>query len=77
LNADPARWTFLTGDRDQIDQFAARFGISISRSLTDPVDITHNLRTAIVDAEGRLVKVYTGNEWKPDEVIADLRAIAR
>jgi protein SCO1/2 len=77
LKADPARWTFVTGDRDEIDQFAARFGVSISRSLTDAVDITHNLRTAIVDAEGRLVKVYTGNEWKPAAVVADLRALAR
>ena len=77
LKADPARWTFLTGDRDKIDQFASRFGVSISRSLTDAVDITHNLRTAIVDTEGRLVKVYTGNEWKPQEVIADLKAVGR
>lgn len=77
LKADPSRWTFLTGDRDKIDQFASRFGVSISRSLTDAVDITHNLRTAIVDAEGRLVKVYTGNEWKPETVVADLMALAR
>jgi protein SCO1/2 len=76
LGADPARWTFLTGDRDDIDQFASRFGVSINRSPTDPIDIAHNLRTAIVDAEGRLVKVYTGNEWKPDEVIADLERVA-
>ncbi len=77
LKADPARWTFLTGDRDNVDQFASRFGVSINRSLTDALDIAHNLRTAIVDAEGRLVKVYTGNEWKPSEVVADLKAVAR
>src|SRR6185436_1062670 len=65
LMADPARWTFLTGDRDGIDQFAARFGVSISRALNDALDITHNLRTAIVDADGKLVKVYIGNEWTP------------
>jgi protein SCO1/2 len=76
LGADPARWTFLTGDRDTIDQFAARFGVSLDRSLVDPLDITHNLRTAIVDAEGKLVKVYTGNQWKPEEVVADLKAVA-
>jgi protein SCO1/2 len=46
LNADLARWTFLTGDRDEIDRFAARFGVSISRAMNDARDITHNLRTA-------------------------------
>jgi protein SCO1/2 len=74
LNADLSRWTFLTGDRDDIDRFAARFGVSVARALNDPRDITHNLRTAIIDSEGRLVKVYTGNEWTPEEVLADLKA---
>jgi protein SCO1 len=77
LDADLTRWTFLTGDRDDIDQFASRFGVSISRSLDDPLSITHNLRTAIIDADGRLVKVYTGNEWSPDQILADLKPIAR
>ena len=71
LNADLARWTFLTGDRDEVDQFAARFGVSVGRALNDARDITHNLRTAIVDADGKLVKVYTGNDRSPDQVLAD------
>ncbi len=77
LNADLTRWTFLTGDRDDVDQFASRFGVSISRALDDPLNITHNLRTAIIGADGRLVKVYTGNEWSPDQIIADLKPIVR
>jgi len=75
LNADLSRWTFLTGDRDEIDRFASRFGVSIARAMNDPRDITHNLRTAIVGADGRLVKVYIGNEWSPDQVLADLRSV--
>jgi|SRR5436190_4216119 len=77
LNADPARWTFLTGDRDDVDRFAMRFGVSIARAMNDPRDITHNLRTAIVDADGRLVKVYIGNEWTPEQVLTDLRPVVR
>ena len=73
-NADLTRWTFLTGDRDEIDQFASRFGVSIARALNDPRDITHNLRTAIIDADGKLVKVYTGNDWTPEQVLADLKS---
>jgi protein SCO1/2 len=74
LDADLSRWTFLTGDRDDIDQFAARFGVSVARALNDARDITHNLRTAIVDGQGKLVKVYTGNDWTPAQVLADLKA---
>lgn len=72
LAADPSRWTFVTGDRDEIDRFASRFGISIARDLTDPKNITHNLRTAIVDTDGRLVKAFTGNEWTPEQLLAEL-----
>jgi protein SCO1/2 len=73
LDADLTRWTFLTGDRDEIDQFGARFGVSVSRALNDARDITHNLRTAIINADGTLAKVYIGNDWTPEQVIADLR----
>jgi protein SCO1 len=76
LGADLSRWTFLTGDRDDIDRFAARFGVAITREMIDPTNITHNLRTAIVDPRGVLVKAYTGNEWTPEQAIADLSAVA-
>jgi protein SCO1/2 len=77
LGADPKIWTFLTGDRDDIDRFATRFGVSVVRSTNDPRDITHNLRTAIIDPAGKLVKVYVGNEWTPEQVLADLAPLAR
>ena len=75
LEADLARWTFLTGDRDDIDRFASRFGVQVARAANNPRDITHNLRTAIVGADGKLVKIYTGNEWTPEQILADLRAL--
>jgi protein SCO1/2 len=73
LGADTTRWTFFTGDRDDIDRFASRFGVTIARDTSDPLNITHNLRTVIVDRDGKLVKVYTGNEWTPDQILADLK----
>ena len=49
LGADTSRWTFFTGDRDDVDRFASRFGVTIARDVKDPLNITHNLRTAIID----------------------------
>jgi protein SCO1/2 len=72
LEADTAHWSFFTGDRDEIDQFAARFGVSIVRG-TSPDDIAHNLRTAIIDAKGKVVKIYTGTEWTPAQLLGDLK----
>jgi len=75
LGADPRIWTFLTGDRDEIDKFASRFGVSIARAQYDQRDITHTLRTAIIDRQGNLVKNYTGNEWKPEQLLADVKVL--
>ena len=75
LGADPALWTFATGDRDQIDQWASRFGVSVSRQMNDQRDISHNLRTAIIDRQGNLVQTYVGNEWTPEQVLADVRVM--
>ena len=77
LHANLRRWTFLTGDRDDIDRFASRFGVAVSRALNDPRDITHNLRTVIINSDGKLVKTYTGNDWTPEQVLADLKRVIR
>jgi protein SCO1 len=74
LQADPLLWTFVTGEREEITRFAARFGVSVERAEQNPIDITHNLRTAIIDAEGRLVKMHSGNSWAPADIVADLKA---
>ncbi len=76
LEADPRIWSFLTGDRDELDQWASRFGVSVLRAPNDTKDITHNLITAIIDRQGKLVHTYTGNEWTPERVLADVRVMA-
>ena len=74
LGADPSVWTFVTGDRDDIDTFALHFGVTLLRGeAKDPDEIGHTLRTAIIDRSGKLVKSYTGNEWTPEQLIADLK----
>jgi protein SCO1/2 len=72
VGAESDTWTFLTGERDDIDRFAARLGVSVVREQ-NPADITHNLRTAVIDANGRLEQVFTGNEWTPAQVVSRVR----
>ena len=71
--ADPAVWTFLTGDRVTVDRFAARFGVGAVREANS-TEIGHNLRTALVGPDRRIVKFYSGSDWTPGTVLADLRA---
>ena len=75
LKADPQIWSFVTGDRDNITRLAARFGLGVMRDEQNPTEISHTLRTAVLDTEGRLVNIYTGNSWKVEELLADLKTI--
>jgi protein SCO1 len=74
--ADPSVWTFVTGDPTEVSRFASRFGVSIAREPNAPTEIVHNLRTAILDTEGRLVTVFGGNDWTPTQVVAELKRVA-
>jgi protein SCO1/2 len=77
VRADPAVWTFLTGDVGTIDHLAAQFGVGVLRDPQDAANITHNLRTTLIGADGRLAKVYSGNDWTPAEVLGELRKAGR
>jgi protein SCO1/2 len=71
--ADFSTWDFVT-DPDTsgqtLQRFAEGFGLTY---VPEEGTFTHNLRTAILDKNGKLVKVIVGNEWKPEEVIKDMR----
>ena len=73
-DADPAIWTFLTGDPMEVNKFASQFGLYVEHNPQDAINITHNLRTAVIDPEGRLVAAHSGNSWTPAELVADLSA---
>jgi protein SCO1 len=74
LNADPAVWSFVTGEPKAAADFARQFGIYTERDLGTGANLVHNLRTAVVDADGRMVKVHSGNDWTPADLVADLKA---
>ena len=72
--ADPAVWSFLTGEPAVVSTFAEQFGVYTEQSPQSSTEITHNLRTAVIGPDGRLVTVHSGNSWTPAELVADLEA---
>ena len=71
--ADPRTWSYLTGTAAAIDHFTSRFGVSTIADKNTAETLTHNLRTAVIDRQGRLVKIHSGNEWTVETLLADLR----
>ncbi|HEV2705242.1 MAG TPA: SCO family protein [Pyrinomonadaceae bacterium] len=68
-----ARWEFATGDPEEIRRMANFFGLTYNAADDK---IVHSLRTIVVGADGRVFKVYRGNEWKPSDAVADLERAA-
>lgn len=63
-------WDFATGDPSEVRRFAEFFGLMYS---VESGQLIHSLRTAVVTPDGKLYKLYRGNEWKPAEVLNDLK----
>jgi protein SCO1/2 len=71
---DPARWIFATGAREELDALTEQFGLNYGR-VGETFD--HNLRTVVVDPDGRIRKIFIGNEWQPTELVSEILAAAR
>jgi protein SCO1 len=74
LNADARVWSFMTGEPSEVTRFSSAFGIDVEADQQHPDQIIHNLRTAVIDSDGRVVKVQSGNSWTPAQLVADLSA---
>ena len=69
--ADPAVWRFATAEESVVDRLAATFGVNVTREKDGT--ITHNLRTAVVDANGRIVSVHDSNAWSAASIVDELK----
>jgi protein SCO1/2 len=68
-----AHWEFASGSTDEVKGIAKFFGLRYYKDDQSGKDqIIHSLRTAVIGPDSKIVKVYRGNEWKPDEIMRDL-----
>jgi protein SCO1/2 len=65
-------WDFASGTPEQVRKVADFFGL---KYWTEGGQIVHALVTALVGPDGKVVKVFRGNDWQPADVLADLRGL--
>lgn len=66
-----SNWRLATGAPADIRRFAEFFGLGYNPANDQ---ITHNLVTAVIAPDGKVYKLYTGNQWKNADLLNDLRA---
>jgi len=67
-------WEFAGGSKDEVKGIAQFFGLRyFFDSESGEEQVIHSLRTAVIGPDGKLVKLYRQNEWKPEEIVADFK----
>jgi len=71
-------WEFATGSPDEVKGIAQFFGLRYFHDTESGQDqVIHSLRTVLIGPDGKLFKLYRGNEWKPAEIVNDLQSLAQ
>jgi protein SCO1 len=65
-----SQWEFATGSPDEIKAITGYFGLSYR---SESGQISHNLITALIGTDGRLERLYTGNEWTSRQILTELK----
>lgn len=71
--ADPERWLFLTGERDDIYRLSREgFHLAVDDTFGSEIEpITHSTRFVLVDQEGRIRNYYDGTTRDSHTLIVD------
>src|SRR5438876_434134 len=71
-------WEFAGGSADEVKGIAQYFGLRYFHDTESGQDqVLHSLRTVVIGPDGKLFKLYRGNEWKPAEIVNDLQSLAQ
>jgi protein SCO1/2 len=62
---DADRWLFVAMTPEALAPFAAPLGLMV---IPQESTMTHNLRTVVVDPQGRLFRQFNDNGWKPADL---------
>jgi protein SCO1 len=68
-----SHWRLASGRLEAVRALGAALGLDFDEADRS---FTHNLRTAVVGTDGRLRRLFRGNDWEPAELVAELTAAA-
>lgn len=70
--ADFQVWQIAVGDDRRVRKIADFFGLRYEVDAEDKTQFSHSLRTAVISPDGRITKVFLGNDWTANDLIAAL-----
>ena len=67
-------WDFGVPQKPILAEMARYFDLGMTAGPDD--SITHTLSTTLVGRDGKVVRFYPGNDWTPEQVVADVKQAA-
>lgn len=72
--ADFAIWQLTAAPDDEIRKMADFFGLQYQVDENDKTQINHSLRTIVISPDGKVRKVFSGNDWTNEQLLNVLNA---
>lgn len=69
-------WNLAVGDDKEVRKLADFFGLKYEVNEQNKAEINHNLVTAIISPEGKVVKLLPGNRWTVDALLVEIKKVA-
>ena len=66
-------WQLAVGKDKDVRKVADFFGLRYEIDENDKTQFNHSLRTAVITPEGKVAKVFSGSDWKTEELSAELK----
>lgn len=71
--ADFSVWQLAVGSDEQVRAIADFFGLFYETDPNDKTQIRHSLRTAVISPEGKVTKIFSGNDWTTGDLYRELK----
>ena len=65
-----SHWDFAVPDKPELVKMAQYFDVGMTQAEDN--SITHTLSTTLIGRDGKVIRFYPGNEWTPEQVLADI-----
>jgi len=67
-------WQLASGTDKEVKAIADFFGLRYETDENDKTQFNHSLRTIVITPEGKVQKVFSGNEWTTNDLLRELQA---
>jgi protein SCO1/2 len=67
-------WQLAVGKDEEVRKIADFYNLRYEVDPNNKAQISHSLRTIVITPEGKVAKIFAGNEWTPGELLRELKA---